>query len=774
MFFRRKTGRVNSSSSIRRNRSHRRRLGVESLETRALLHVADSLMAIQSGAWSDPETWGGHPAAVDADYHIPEGVTVTVDRPIEVPVDDVMVHGTLRFATDRDTQLNVETLHVHQSGHLEVGAEGDSVRSGVTARIIIHDNGPIDLESDPLQESRGIISHGTVTMHGASKTAFLPLGEPAVAGATRLVFRETPENWTVGDRLVIPGVHPTANQDEERTILEIHDTTVVIDPLQYSHVPPHADLDIHVANLTRNISITSENAADISRHGHMMFHNPETSLEYIQIQHLGRTNKLIPLNDPVFDSEGKLVDGSGTNRRARYSIHIHRAGLDTQAEVRGSVISDDPGWGFVNHSSNVLFEGNVSYRAVGAGFASEAGDEIGMMRGNMAIRTVGTGDTILYRRERVQDFGHNGVGFWLQGPGVRLVENVAAGNGHAGFEIWGNGLREADMPVSVTMFNQAYLPDASYARRPERAFDLVNHVRLFQFERNQAYNSPRGAEITFLRSGEAKDFLGWNLTTVGAEGAYSHDFVWNGLKLLGVKYSGIGLNHTHATVGVQMFNVHIAGFRYGVLTSNTGYNLIRGATLENMFDIRLGNGANWPVFKNELIDVQFVVGPMTIKHIELRPIINPNPAYLLGVRTPYFGETTVNGYNLYRDEQRPDYVPFALQESGLPKALIGKTNEQLFQELGMAVGGSLLAPKELSTREKFDGYFGGAPQRQLPIRIVNPTTTRDSEISISYINLDQPTALPKFAGRYQVSVGWNLLTAWIDGRIRGFLVYRRE
>src|SRR5262249_26034664 len=145
---------------------------------------------------------------------------------------------------------------------------------------------------------------------------------------------------------------------------------------------------------------------------------------------LGRTNKDVPLNDSVVDANWHLQPGSGTNQRARYSVHFHRTGFvedGNPSTITGSVVSDSPGWGFVNHSSYVDMVDNFAYNVHGAGFATEVGNEIGSFVNNIAIGTVGSGDEA-ESRVFLQDFGHQGDGFWFQGTGVRVTGNVAAGN----------------------------------------------------------------------------------------------------------------------------------------------------------------------------------------------------------------------------------------------------------------------------------------------------------------------------------------------------------
>jgi len=98
--------------------------------------------------------------------------------------------------------------------------------------------------------------------------------------------------------------------------------------------------------------------------------------------------------------------------------------------------------GYVNHNSYVEIEDSVSYDVFGAGFVAEVGNEVGSFRNNFALRSTGSGglpDNRQFREDdegSIDDFGHGGYGFWLQGPGVAVDDNVAAGHRHHGFVYW--------------------------------------------------------------------------------------------------------------------------------------------------------------------------------------------------------------------------------------------------------------------------------------------------------------------------------------------------
>ena len=66
-----------------------------------------------------------------------------------------------------------------------------------------------------------------------------------------------------------------------------------------------------------------------------------------------------------------------------YPLHFHRAGYAT-ADVVDSVVQGTPGWGIVNHSSNVDADDNVVHDFVGSAYVSEAGDELGSFTDSLA------------------------------------------------------------------------------------------------------------------------------------------------------------------------------------------------------------------------------------------------------------------------------------------------------------------------------------------------------------------------------------------------------
>ncbi|WP_299852817.1 G8 domain-containing protein, partial [uncultured Roseovarius sp.] len=171
-------------------------------------------------------------------------------------------------------------------GRLEIGTEDNPIEDGVDAQIIIANNGDIDVGWDPSLLSRGVISHGEVEIHGAEKTAYLKVDDAPMAGDTQIKLAEIPDNWQVGDTIVLTGTHKQGwfynrqtgqkehggTQDEEVTITAIKGDTITLDrALAYDHDTPRDDLSAYVANTSRNITFSSEDgeASAVHHRGHV-------------------------------------------------------------------------------------------------------------------------------------------------------------------------------------------------------------------------------------------------------------------------------------------------------------------------------------------------------------------------------------------------------------------------------------------------------------------------------------------------------------------------
>jgi hypothetical protein len=665
-------------------------------------------VAKSSGAWSNPATWSnGRVPTAGAKVFIPEGISVVFDSYMTQAIGTLRIDGTLAFAVDRNTQLKADTIVVSMMGALNIGTVDRPIQDNVSANVLIADNGPINTVWDPYLLSRGLISLGQVRMYGKTVTPYANLAVEPKTGDATLYLKEVPVNWQVGDTLVIAGTDDRAMNAgaEERTILAINGSVVTIEPLQRDHIAPAGiGATIQVANLARNVTFNAEDDSVIAERPHLMFmHNPDVELHNIGVYGYGRTDKSQSINDPRVVN-GVLQPGTGTNVRARYAIHFHHAGVDPMmnpAIVEGSVVVGSPGWGYVNHQSNVNFVDNVAYGVYGASFVTEDGNEIGLMQDNLALSTLGAyGD--VESRAANHDFGFNGNGFWLQGPGVAVVGNIAAGSRGAGFVVY--------MSSTKTLFDAINLDNPSLAGG-QKAVPLGS-VPFERFDHNTAYAANTGLDV--WREGQVmtdgltvfESFFGWNLWSYGVSFHYSGQLLLRNSRLFGdlEAYTGNAVDANFLCHDIYVENLYADGFNEGFHAPVRRAAAVNGGFIKAVVGVYVEKGHS----DNRRIAVNHVqFGSLTAAQLQGRTQYD---VYLTGPYdfTPYparkpdslFSEDrvmftpygTAVAIRLYYLEQAANFVPFpsAAASGFVPNEYLNKTNQQLRDLYGVVYRGGLV------------------------------------------------------------------------------------
>ncbi|NET35261.1 MAG: hypothetical protein F6K19_25075 [Cyanothece sp. SIO1E1] len=559
-------------------------------------HDEATHIAIKDGDWSDASTWqGGKIPSNGAKVLINNGVDVTYDIESDVSLKTVRVDGTLAFAHNQNTQMVVDTLVNAPTGTLQIGRKGQPIQADKNARIIIADNGAIDLKWDPDQLSRGVISHGKVEIYGQKKTSHLQLAQDAMAGDNQLVLAEAATNWKVGDSLVLTGTHYVADkwngkkmvwqgtQDEELTIKAIDGNRITLDrALKYDHDTPKNDLKAYVANYSRNVVIETENHEDLppSQRGHVMFmHNDDVDVRYAEFHELGRTDKSKLIDDFKTDKNGRrILDGQGnpikndpediSNQRGRYAVHFHRTGVETidgePAMAVGNAVWGSPGLGYVHHDSHLVLEDNAAYNVHGSAFVTETGNEIGSWSNNIAIKSEGERSLSKDgRRVLNQDIGHNGVGFWFQGRLVTNENNIAAGQRHAGITYMLRGVDQIDVLAEN-------VPDADVLLRYQSEHS-PGVPPIQGFKDNEAFASGTGFEVIKANPKQGHDarsiidgFKAWEVRT-GTHTEYTSKYTLRDVEIIGAKSGArVGVEFGNNAEDMVLNGAHIEGFDKGV------------------------------------------------------------------------------------------------------------------------------------------------------------------------------------------------------------------
>ena len=558
-----------------------------------------------------------------------------------------------------------------------------------------------------------------------------------------------------------------------RTISAIDGSNVTLNvPLIQDHIAPKAGLDVYVANTTRNVEFTSENTATAHR-GHIMFmHTNDVNVKNAKFTQLGRTDKKIPLDDFNFefpeDAVGNTTSagvvftttpGARNNVRGRYPVHFHRGGTtpgSTPAVVDGSVVVSSPGYGYVNHSSNVHLTNNVSYDVHGSAYYTEAGDEIGTIENNIAIRTVNpnfrleeNGEISVDLRADVQDFGVDGDAFWLSGHLVSMKNNIASGASGHGIIIWSDGLVEADFgrttvrtadianghliqgrdtiptwwaPLAEISNNEASNATIGFrARYIHSSIYLGDAGSPFHEPPSQAYIDTLRPEINGLKVWGSRD---------GALLNYNER-----LSLKNAEIVGIGAPYvrqggtTDLGVGIDMYNdvsrgpgvvenVSVEGFNMGILAPrHNGWQMsnihLRNTTdlhieqatgahrVLEMSNITFGDLAGTAVSGNEG-QRQNIVMQGSNSDVE-------QPFWFLMTDT-----VTLDGQGLYFNEQAASHVPLTEDNRSetrvpAPAEFVGLTNQQLQDRYGTSFAGEITPEDAQSVSWLSGGVVGSLP-----------------------------------------------------------------
>ena len=693
--------------------------------------------AVNDGAWSETTTWeNGVIPADGAHVLIPENMSVVIDGEFTDRLATLRVDGALRFSTVVDTRLEVDTFIVAPDGLLEIGTASQPIAPDVTATIIFTDDGAIDTDWDPTLLSRGLISHGSVSIYGANKTAAVDFAVAPEAGDAELFLAAAVEGWQVGDRILVPGVvRPGENnkgvtlvdEDEIVTITSISadGMSITIDqPLAHDHVPPRDDLSLPVANLDRNVVFRSENTTDVSRAGHVMFmHSNDVSIDNAAFQHTGRNDKSIATTDPELDEDGNLVAGTGDNARGRYSVHFHRLGSDSDpVYVSGSVVEHSPGWGFVNHDSNVVMTENVSYHVKGAGFVAEIGSEKGAFISNYAFRSVGKN---FYQPAAASDkgnfegFGSAGHGFWLQSSQVALIDNVAAGHAQEGIFIHNRLVTEAgrEDPAYVSLTGIEAGTPIDFAEGESDGVLRGEEIRpeeapLAEIRGNQVFASGAGIGVRWRRPTDAladgsdgdviEDFKIWNVAFAGIHVGYTEALTFRNGLILGDLDDPISLSNKEAadretqTSEVQTAlgkgfvanrnsrnlafeNLEVAGFTVGIQALSQGTTRLDSLQLQNVENLLIVTAQSTTqsdgmrgIYATDIVNVplsaaaldgQTAYNVRMIKQIDRAGVAGGSSAAQELQGFTDTDEIYYNGHRLYFYDQAADAVPFPTDEA---------------------------------------------------------------------------------------------------------------
>jgi hypothetical protein len=532
--------------------------------------AAEVIRSAKSGPWSAAATWeGSQGPEAGAKVLIRPGHTVTYDVVSDTPIRTVQIGGTLKFARDRDTLLNVGILRIapgetfSEEGFdceahlpklevgqmrpaLEIGTAEEPIPAGKKSTIrLVYFEGH-NYESCPAL----VCCVGRMDFHGAPLVnTWTKLDQSARAGDSAITTVGTVGDWKVGDRIILtattrqnkikktfqPTLRGGSVQTDERLITAVEGNRLTLDkPLEFEHTA-EGDYRADVANLSRNVVIESADPA--AARGHTMYHaNSAGSISYAEFRHLGKENVL-----------------------GRYSMHFHLVG-DTMrgASVIGASIWDSGNRWITIHGTNYLVVRDcVGFQSVGHGFFLEDGTEVfNVLDHNLAVQAY-IGKTL---PKQVLPYDKNdGSGFWWANSHNTFTRNTAAECDEYGYFFQATKTSDFDPVLDVQQ------DDGSLKAVDIRTLPFV------RFEGNESHCQRRHS----LNLGGGAPFGPPNVAGVGPDPA--HPFVVRGTKLWNVHW---GINPISPSVLIESMLIHNA--EYGVWRPEYKDHYYRGLSFSDV------------------------------------------------------------------------------------------------------------------------------------------------------------------------------------------------
>lgn len=522
-----------------------------------------------NGPWSAPATWEGRQVpGAGARVQVRTGHTVRYDVNSDARIRLVHVAGTLTFASDRDTRLDVGLIKIQpgddagENGFdcdahlrpparpddrpaLEVGTPDGPVDARHTALIRLTYVAGMNKETCPAIVCCG----GRMDFHGAPLShAWVKLGAPAGSGDTTLKLAEPVAGWRVGDRVIVTATirqnkpkktfRPTlrtGGQTEERIVTAIDGAKLTLDrPLEFNHTAA-GGYRAEAANLSRNVVVESADPAGVR--GHTMYHKHSAgSISYAEFRRLGK--------------EGVL---------GKYPIHFHLAGdtMRGSSVIGASVWDSGNRWVTIHGTDFLVVRDCVGYRSVGHGYFLEDGTEVAnVLDRNLAVQAF-IGKPL---PQQVFPFDKNdGAGFWWANSLNTFTRNVAAECDEYGYFFQAAKTRDFDPALRVRQ------PDGGKKRVDVRTLPFV------RFEDNEAHCQRRHA----VNLGGGTPFGPPNVDGVGPD--EKHPFVIRNLKTWNVHWA---LHPVSPSLLLDGLDVHTAD--YGVWRPVYLRHAYRGVTFDDV------------------------------------------------------------------------------------------------------------------------------------------------------------------------------------------------
>ncbi|MBJ7257433.1 MAG: G8 domain-containing protein, partial [Akkermansiaceae bacterium] len=538
------------------------------------------LVAVASGNWSNPATWGGSLPGIEDDVTIPAGMVVTLNANVEC--GGIMVEGILEVER-ADRTLLCDSLLVQGAGAaFQVGTAASRFAQNFTLTL----KGLATESPMAMMGAKFLAAHngGTLDIHGRNRVEWTHLGVSAAAGATSLTLSEAVD-WVVGDKILVTSSRASWNEAEEREITSVSadsKTVSFVTPLTFPHNGNQltktrlkdgittswtADLRAEVGLLSRNVKIQGDEASNNNEAGfggHIMVMNMEPTS--------------IAASGKAFIEGVQLYRMGQKSMNGRYPMHWHMlASAGAGQYFRDSVVWDSYNRAITIHGTeSTQVENNFCYKHLGHGIFLENGSErFNVIRKNVVAlsQKPKPGEELLETDNKFNEQQNRSPSsFWITNPNNIFEDNVAAGTEGVGY--W---FAFPQKPLGASATDPRFSGLEPY-RQPLGAFN-----------RNTTHSSRLGLDINDQL--DANDKLLTNGEWAVNGPYYFNDCTWycNSSAI----YAGIGGERTNVVYWNNIFsdnevNLFLATYQLceqSLMVADSGFGLQPAATLRNVLAV---------------------------------------------------------------------------------------------------------------------------------------------------------------------------------------------
>jgi hypothetical protein len=233
-------------------------------------------------------------------------------------------------------------------------------------------------------------------------------------------------------------------------------------------------------------------------------------------------------------------------------------------------------------------------------------------------------------------------------------------------------------------------------------------VPVRQFSNNVGYASQHGLFVryhlenaTHGQDSVFQDSTFWN-NNVGVNLPYVQHSILRNLKVINglATQPYVGVTGNIATQNDTYENLNISGYYIGIEMPRRGTNVVNGGTFNNVFDILMYTAA--------LADRTILINNVPAQTKITTVLETTGFGYSIDIF--FVKDVILLNYGPYANQrlynlmQQANAVPFPNPRPDMPAAYIGLTNQQLWDQFGVALGGAI-APSNAFTSPYINGLI---------------------------------------------------------------------